>query len=287
MATLLRLAFILLLAFTAAAQGRLRSKFIGSATNQETVGYPTNWPIESVSVGTDTSTPVGWNTNWTQSELNAHLASLESIVAPLRVSYRALLQSLDDSNKLYYSQEQVIYRNMLTNVNLIPVGNSASNKVMVGRAYASSESYTNLNGTGTLTNLGSCTIPSLSFARKNDTIKVAASIKLANATANTNQFQLVYGGQIPLDTGMQTASNTIVYIEATIIRTGPATERCYGTLSWGPGSATAVPYAFTNFSMELSQANNVDNVLAIRGAARRGGAHTNDIFEVWHTSVQQ
>ncbi len=173
----------------------------------------------------------------------------------------------------------------MTNASQIPVGNSASNKVSVGRAYASSLLFTNLNGSGTLSNLASVIIPTNALARKDDTIRLESTIKLANAAPNTNQFQVVYGSEIPLDTGLQQSSNCVVVITATIVRTGPLAELCKGRLEWGP--AGGVPYGWTNFMMVLAQTNNIDTLLSIRSAARRPGAHTNVLFEVWHTSVLQ
>lgn len=80
MAKTIRLTLVCFVVVSAAMAQRFTSKFIGSNTNSATVGFPTNWPVETVAVGASTATPSGWNTNWTAAEMNAHMAALQTAV---------------------------------------------------------------------------------------------------------------------------------------------------------------------------------------------------------------
>lgn len=79
---------------------RFTSKFIGSNTNSQTVGFPTNWPVETVAVGASTSTPSGWNTNWTAAQMNEHMAALQTAVNNRNATNAVFLSWQNTSNEV-------------------------------------------------------------------------------------------------------------------------------------------------------------------------------------------
>lgn len=165
------------------------------------------------------------------------------------------------------------------------LGSSLSNKVMVGHSFFSTTSFTNLNGTGTLSNLANVSIPAHTLTNNGDCIMAEWHGVMASALANTNQFQIVYGSQTILDTGLLPASNTTFFARMKITRTGNTAQHTDGYFRWGPGGG--VSFAFTNTNLEIAQTNGIATTLALRGAARRVGAHTNNLFQVFHWRAAQ
>ena len=158
------------------------------------------------------------------------------------------------------------------------VGSSPSNSFGGGLMFFSTSLFTNLNATATLSNLANVMIPANTLTNAGDTIWAAWGVKLANGVVNTNQFQVRYGSATLLDTGLQVSSNTAVSVRVVIMRTGNTSQHVEAWLSWGPGGG--VPFTSTNVNMEISETNGIPNLLALRGAARRLGAHTNNGFRV-------
>ncbi len=144
--------------------------------------------------------------------------------------------------------------------------------------------YTNLNGAGTMSNLANFSIRAHTLTNNGDTVRAYWAGTMPAATANTNQFQIVYGSQTILDTGLQIASNCNWRAEVTIIRSGSTAQHAEGHFEWGPGGA--VPFVYTNSNLEIVQTNGIATLLALKGGARIGGAHTNNSFRVyWDPSM--
>lgn len=163
-------------------------------------------------------------------------------------------------------------------------GASSSNFTATGLIFFGTGSFTNLNGSGTLTNLASITIPANTLTNTGDSIRADWGGRMANALANTNQFQLVYGSQVVLDTGLQRASNTVFKASAILTRTGPASQHVEATFVWGPGGG--VPFAETNVNLEISQTNGINNLFVLKGGALRPGAHTNNSLRVIWSAIR-
>lgn len=181
---------------------------------------------------------------------------------------------------------------ILTNTTVVtPLGtailtatNVGSLSVAGGLVYFDLGRYTNLNGAATLTNLASVTIPGHTLTNLGDALRGQWSGRMPLATVNTNQFQITYGGTVVLDTGLLPASNTVFNAEVLIVRTGNSGQHIEAVFTWGPGNG--VSFIRTNINMELTLANGAPNVLALRGAARRGGAHTNNSFFIQWTGLR-
>jgi len=163
---------------------------------------------------------------------------------------------------------------------LVKAGQSVSNAWVGGLIYWSTTSFTNLNALATMSNLANVLIPAHVLTNNGDTIHAVWGGIMPNALINTNEFQIVFGSQTILDTGLQIGSNTAFRAEAWITRTGNTAQHAEGRFEWGPGGA--VPFAFTNANLELAQTNGIDTSLALKGGARRGGAHTNNSFRVYY-----
>ena len=63
------------------------------------------------------------------------------------------------------------------------------------------------------------------------------------------------------------------FAEVRIVRTGASAQHAEATLTW-----TSTTFSTTNVNRELAENNGVANVLALKGGARRVGAHTNNSF---------
>jgi hypothetical protein len=168
----------------------------------------------------------------------------------------------------------------LTTTNITAVtGASTSNSFVGGVVYYSLASFTNLNNTpGTLTNLANVSLSGHSITNNGDTIYARWGGRLANAAANTNNFQIVYGGTTVLDTGLQVSSNCAFIAECRIIRSGTSAQHVEAALQWGPSGG--VPWAFTNVNLETTVNAGIAQTLALKGGATRVGAHTNNSFTV-------
>ena len=163
----------------------------------------------------------------------------------------------------------------------ITAGSSSSNLNVGGIIYRSTSLYTNLNGTGTMTNLGNAIIAGNMLTNAGSQIHALWQGVMANSVANTQRFQISFGSQTILDTGMQAASNTPFRAECWIVATGNTAQRSFSHLEWGPGGLLGTLFAFTNSAVDLVQSNGVSTVLALKGGAQRAGAHTNTSFRVY------
>ena len=95
---------------------------------------------------------------------------------------------------------------------------------------------------------------------------------------NTNEFTIVFGSQTILDTGLLPVSNGTFRAECEIWRTGALSQHVEAFFDWS-GAAGAV-WSRTNVNLELVQTNHIITTLALQGAARRAGSHTNNSFRV-------
>ena len=138
--------------------------------------------------------------------------------------------------------------------------------------------YTNFSSTATFTNLMTNTLKGNVLTNLGDTVRVRWGGRFANAVVNTNNFKVIYGSETLLDTGMNIASNNVWRCEVLITRTGNTGQHVEGRLEWGPN---AVPFAFTNVNLEAVQTNGIDTLIALQGAARRPGAHTNTSMRIY------
>lgn len=159
-------------------------------------------------------------------------------------------------------------------------GPNQSNAVVSGMIKYDGNSYTNLNAAGTLSNLASVLIPGNTLTNNGDSLRAEWGGVMPSAAANTNEFTIVYGSQTILDTGLQIASNTTFNAWCKIWRTGNTAQHAEAHFEWGPGGA--VPFAFTNVNLEIVQTNGINTTLALQGAARRVGAHTNNSLSVFY-----
>lgn len=181
---------------------------------------------------------------------------------------------------------------ILTNATVVvPLGtaivtatNVGNFSVAGGLVYFDLNSYTNLNGAGTLTNLASVIIPGNTLTNTGDALRGQWGGKMASIAANTNRFTIEYGSAVILDTGLQIASNTTWQAEVLIVRTGLSSSHAEAFFTWGPGGGT--PFVRTNVNLELTLDNGVSRRLSLNGASRRGGAHTNNSFFIQWTGLR-
>ena len=139
--------------------------------------------------------------------------------------------------------------------------------------------FTNLNAAAaTLTNLDSVVVAAHTLTNNGDTIRAEWAITRPAALVNTNQFQIIYGSQTLLDTGLMIGSNSPVRAWCEITRTGNTSQHVEARLEWGPGGGA--PFAFTNANIEIAQTNGINTTLKMMGAARRVGAFTNNFFRL-------
>ncbi len=161
---------------------------------------------------------------------------------------------------------------------ILTAGASVSNVFIGGTLHMRTTSSTNFSADGTFTNLSNVIIPAHTLTNAIDMIRADWGGKMADATANTNNFQIVYGSQTILDTGLNIASNCAFRAWVEITRTGNTAQHAEAHLEWGPGGG--VPFGYTNVNIEITQTNGINTTLALRGAARRLFAHTNNFMRV-------
>lgn len=165
----------------------------------------------------------------------------------------------------------------LTTTNItVRSGASASNAFVGGTMFYSLASFTNLNGVpGTLTNLGNYSVPGHTITNNGDRIYTEWGGTLANNLANTNRFQMTWGGALFLDTGLMISSNTSFRGYASIIRSGISAQHVEAEFWFG---SNAYARAFTN--MEMTVDAGVAQTIALKGSSQRVGAHTNNLMTV-------
>ena len=161
-------------------------------------------------------------------------------------------------------------------------GQSVSNVVVSGLMYRTTTLFTNLNGSGTLSNLGNVSIAGNVLTNAGSQVQAVWQGVMANSVANTQQFQIVFGSQTILDTGLQPASNSVFRAECWIIGTGSTAQRAFGHLEWGPSGLPGTLFTFTNSAVNIVQSNGVPTILALKSGALRAGAHTNTSFRVYY-----
>ncbi len=156
---------------------------------------------------------------------------------------------------------------------------SLSNNYVGGTLFVNrGNNLTNFSADGTFTNLAAYSVPAHTLTNALDMVRSDWGGKMADATANTNNFQIVYGSQTILDTGLNIASNCAFRAWVEITRTGNTAQHAEAHLEWGPGGG--VPFAYTNVNIEITQTNGINTTLSLRGAARRLFAHTNNFMRV-------
>ncbi len=203
------------------------------------------------------------------------------VLKPVTNASVLLATNLDVTGRLKVTQS-ALFTGPATNFEyaVVRAGKSGTNAFVGGLYYQSTTVFTNLNATpATLTNLANVSIAAHTLTNLGDTVLAIWGGKLANALANTNNFQIVYGSQTILDTGLQISSNTTFRAEVIITRTGDTAQHAEGYLSWGPGGG--VPWLWTNVNAELLQTNGVATSLALRGSSQRVGSMTNNSFRVY------
>jgi len=180
------------------------------------------------------------------------------------------------TTNVYGTDKLLIDANFGTNaiISLLPAPTRA------GLIYQSLALFTNLNALGVMTNLGNATVTAHTMTNSGDMIRAEWRGTMPLAAVNSNQFQIVFGSQTILDTGFQTASNSVFRASVEITRSGNTSQHCDARFEWGPGNG--VPFAFTNANLELSQTNGIDTTLALKGGSLRLGAHTNNSVRVWY-----
>lgn len=166
---------------------------------------------------------------------------------------------------------------------VVRAGQSTSNAWVGGLVFSSTANFTNLNNVpGTLTNLGNIPIPANMLTNNGDFVSACWGGLGAHAMQNTQNFQIVYGSIVVLDTGLQISSNVLFRACIEITRTDNTSQHVEAKFEWLPNllGATGVPWTSTNRNIEVNQTNGIDTLLALRGSAQRVGAHTNNAFRV-------
>ena len=164
-----------------------------------------------------------------------------------------------------------------TNIS-VRAGVSTSNAFVGGTLYVVNTAYTNLNALSTLSNLANLSVPAHTITNNGDSLWATWGGIFPVATANTNQFQIVFGATTILDTGLQISSNCSFRASCQIYRTATSAQHAEGHFEWGPGGG--VPWAYTNSNLEMAVDTGAAQTLALKGAARRVGAHTNNSFMI-------
>lgn len=166
---------------------------------------------------------------------------------------------------------------------LVKAGQSTSNAFVGGTTWFDQNSWTNHSAnSASLTNLSTNIVAAHVLTNNGDMVHIQWRIKLANSAVNTNQFQLVYGSETVLDTGLQTCSNGTCTADLWITRTGNTSQHADGRFEWG---GSGFPYVVTNNNVELVQTNGISTIFQLRVAARRPGSCTNNWTRKWYDSV--
>ncbi len=169
----------------------------------------------------------------------------------------------------------------------IVAGQSTSNAFIGGTLFSSIALFTNLNAApATLTNLGNYSVPAHTMTNNGDMVYASWGGRDAGSLANTNNFQIVFGSQTILDTGLQVSSNFTFKAWVELTRSGNTGQHAEAHFEWsGNTGATGLPWSSTNVNVELVQTNGIATTLALKGSAQRVGAHTNNSFRVWYDPV--
>jgi hypothetical protein len=134
------------------------------------------------------------------------------------------------------------------------------------------------------TNLVSITIPAHTLSNLNSSLIIEASGSMAAATAGTNQIRILFGSQVLMDTGLQTASNGWYRIRATIsssaLTAGFTNQFTTADHFWWGTGVTGMPFRDTNFNTWTTQTNGINTTLSLATTSRRNGGITNESFRV-------
>ncbi len=134
------------------------------------------------------------------------------------------------------------------------------------------------------TNLVSVTIPAHTLSNLNSSLIIEASGSMAAATVGTNQIRLLFGSQVLMDTGLQTASNGWYRIRATIssssLTAGFTNQFTTADHFWWGVGLTGMPFRDTNFNNWTTQTNGINTTLSLATTSRRNGGITNESFRV-------
>ncbi len=169
---------------------------------------------------------------------------------------------------------------LLSSNYFVQAGGSSSNAIGGGKLFWSTTLFTNLNTAAALSNLANVTIAGNVLTNNGDVIHAKWGGVYTNTFVNTNQFQIVFGSQTILDTGLQPSSNSVWFGEVWITRTGNTAQHAEAYFDWGFGSGA--PFGRTNVNLEIAQTNGINTTLALKGAARIAAAVTNNSFFVWY-----
>lgn len=169
------------------------------------------------------------------------------------------------------------FSNLLSTNIMAQAGAGTSNVFVGGTLFISTATWTNLNPTGTISNLATVSIVGSTLANAGDQLLGVWSGNFPNALENTQDLRIRFGGTTILDTGTQTASNCTWSAWVRVVRTGAATEHCDAHLEWGPGGG--VPFSFTNVNSEIAETlTSTLNLQMQSNGSRRSGAVTNNFF---------
>lgn len=125
------------------------------------------------------------------------------------------------------------------------------------------------------TNIFTNYIPAHTLTNAGDTVRIELAGQMMNAAATTNRFQLTYGSEMVLDTGIVSLfSNTVYRIYGAITRSGNTTEIVDIGIQFA-GLPVGAPYAFTNSVRLALQTNGVDTRLILQTTSLRDGSVTN------------
>lgn len=134
------------------------------------------------------------------------------------------------------------------------------------------------------TNLASYTIPAHVLSNLNSTIVIEASGSMQKSVVGTNQIRLLYGSEVLMDTGLQTASNGWYRIRATIaassLTAGFTNQFTTADHFWWGTGVTGMPFRDTNFNTWATQTNGISTLLRLATTSRRNGGITNESFLV-------
>jgi hypothetical protein len=211
-------------------------------------------------------------------QVSASIWSSNLVASNIQASGAITSSNLISSNA-YISRSLNVSNVLATNM-AVRGGSGASNAWVGGLVFYSASPIANPTSNGTPAFVISNAVSAHTLTNNGDTIRAQWFGRMPAALESTNQFQIVFGSQTILDTGLQTASNTAWQVELVMTRTGNTAQHCDAWLRWGPGGG--VPFAFTNVSVELVQTNGIQTGLYLLSTSTRQGGHTNTACRVYY-----
>lgn len=251
----------------------------GAMANVVSTDFLTNW-ANAISNLTQTKTALTTNANQFGASVQLTIKDGALLTNTTFHGTTTLIGPQTNASSVDIAGGQTNWAGMHVRSNLIVTsGQSTSNAWVGGTYWWSTASFTNHTATANATNLATNAIAGNVLTNNGDTIHVQWRIKQANLLVNTNQYQIIYGSQTVLDTGLLPSSNSVCTADLWITRTGNTAQHAEGRFEWGPGSGA--PFAFTNTNLELVQTNGIATIFQLRLQARRVGAATNNWTRVW------